>query len=164
MNTGVNQPQLSVHDDVTHWFFNDYLPTWVGVVAGTIARGPEFILDYWAAPLHYSNGSHAAWLPDGPAVVEFLQHMLAHLKERGYTHTYVPDHRIHVYSDTGAAIEVIWSRCAAGHEIERLAAHFEIARGDQGWRIIGIQTTPTTASSLTHAWPKGATQPTTTTA
>jgi hypothetical protein len=37
----------SVYDDVTGWFFDDYLPHWVGVGSGTIAQGPQFILDYW---------------------------------------------------------------------------------------------------------------------
>jgi hypothetical protein len=33
----------SVHEEVPHWFFDHYLPTWVGVCAGTIARGPEAV-------------------------------------------------------------------------------------------------------------------------
>ncbi len=41
-----NEIQLatSVHDDVKSWFFDDYLPTWAGVAAGTIARGPEYLM------------------------------------------------------------------------------------------------------------------------
>ena len=153
MNANTTEPQPSVHQDVSNWFFNDYLPTWVGVGAGTIARGPEFILDYWSVPLHVSSGTHAEWLPDAAAVIGLLQSMQQRLKRHGYSHTDVPDQQVRVYSDIGAAIEVIWSRCAAdNHEIERLAAHFEIARGQRGWRIVGIQMTPTTASSLTDAW------------
>ena len=59
---------------------------------------------------------------------------------RGYAYTAVPDRKVTVYHDNGAAIEVIWSRRRAdGTEIERMAAHFEVARGSAGWRIIGIQ-------------------------
>jgi uncharacterized NTF2-like protein DUF6841 len=153
MTTHTNQRQPSVREEVTHWFFDDYLPTWIGVGAGTIARGPEFILDYWAAPLHYGDGTHAEWFADAAAVIDLLEQTQTRLKQNGYTHTDVPDHQVRVYSDTGAAIEVIWSRCSADGEIERLAAHFEIALGPQGWRIVGIQTRPTTASSVASAWP-----------
>ena len=51
------------------WFFDDYLATWIGVGAGTIQRGPEFILDYWSAPLHWSDEQVNQWFLDGPAVV-----------------------------------------------------------------------------------------------
>ena len=64
-----NDQQSSVRDEVTYWFFDDYLPTWIGVGAGTIARGPEFILDYWAAPLHWSDEQGSRWFLDAPAVV-----------------------------------------------------------------------------------------------
>jgi hypothetical protein len=159
MNAEIPNAGSSVGKQVSDWFFNDYLTTWVGVGAGTIARGPEFILDYWAVPLHYTNGARAQWLLDAPAVIEFLRSTQEILKQHGYTHTDVPDRQVRVYSETGAAIEVIWSRCAADHEIERLAVHFEIARGPKGWRVVGIQATPTTASSLTHAWPAGSASP-----
>jgi hypothetical protein len=66
----------------------------------------------------------------------------------------VPDHSVSVYHDNGAAIEVIWSRCRADStEIERLAAHFELGRNEEGWRIVGIQTSSTTADLLGEAWP-----------
>jgi hypothetical protein len=67
----------------------------------------------------------------------------------------VPAHRVSVYHDNGAAIEVIWSRRRTdGSEIERVAAHFEVARGTEGWRIISIQAKPTTSDSLTAVWPQ----------
>jgi hypothetical protein len=66
----------------------------------------------------------------------------------------VPDHKVSVYHDNGAAMEVIWSRRRAdGTEIERLAAHFELGRTQAGWRIVGIQTLSTTADTLSAAWP-----------
>jgi hypothetical protein len=53
---------------------------------------------------------------------------------------------------------VIWSRCRADDtEIERLAVHFELARRSAGWRMVSIQSAPTTAQSLQMAWTAGAT-------
>src|ERR1700756_1321840 len=142
-----------VRDQVGHRVFDDYLPTWVGVGAGTIARGPEFILDYWAAPLHWSDGQGARWVPDEAAVVELLQQLQTRLQGEDYAYTSLPDQKVKVYHDNGAAIEVIWSRRRSdGTEIERLAAHFEMARGPEGWRIVGIQAVPTTSDSLKNAW------------
>jgi hypothetical protein len=151
-----NKPQLAapVQDEVTSWFFENYLRTWVGVAAGTIARGPEFILDYWGAPLHYSTEQGGQWLHDASDVVQLLEETQSRLRSEGYAYTDVPDHKVSVYHDNGAAIEAIWSRCRAdGTEIERLAAHFEISRGQAGWRIVGIQTSSTTADTLSAAWP-----------
>jgi glyoxylase-like metal-dependent hydrolase (beta-lactamase superfamily II) len=147
--------ESSVRDEVAHWFLDDYLPTWVGVAAGTIARGPEFILDYWAAPLHWSDDQGSRWIIDAPAVVALLHEMQNRLHDEDYAYTALPDQQVTVYHDNGAAIEVIWSRRRGnGTEIERLAAHFEIARGSEGWRIVGIQAMPTTSDSLKNAWPQ----------
>ena len=143
----------SVRDEVIHWFFEDYLPTWVGVATGAIARGPEFILDYWSAPLHWGFDPESQWLLDGPAVVGILRQMQTRLEEQGYAYTAVPDQRVTVYNRDGAAVEVIWSRCRADHsEIERLAVHFELGRGHDGWRIIGIQAVSTASETLDGAW------------
>jgi len=145
----------SVRDEVAHWFLDDYLPTWVGVGAGTIPRGPEFILDYWDAPLHWSDDQGSRWIMDAPAVMAVLQQMQNRLHGEDYAYTALPDQNVTVYHDNGAAIEVIWSRRRSnGTEIERLAAHFEIARGPAGWRIVGIQATPTTSESLKDVWPQ----------
>jgi glyoxylase-like metal-dependent hydrolase (beta-lactamase superfamily II) len=145
----------SVQDEVSRWFLDDYLPTWVGVGAGTIARGPEFILDYWAVPLHWSDDQGARWIPDEQAVLGLLQQMQNRLQGDDYAYTALPDRNVTVYHHNGAAIEVIWSRRRSdGTEIERLAAHFEVARGQAGWRVIGIQATPTTSDSLETAWPE----------
>ena len=145
----------TVHDEVAHWFFDDYLTTWIGVGAGMIARGPEFILDYWSAPLNWSDDQSSRWLLDTPSVVGLLDALQTRLRAEGYADTAVPDRRVTVYHDNGAAIEVIWSRLRAdGTEIERLAAHFEVTRGPEGWRIISIQATPTTSDSLNAVWPQ----------
>jgi glyoxylase-like metal-dependent hydrolase (beta-lactamase superfamily II) len=145
----------SIRDEVAHWFFDDYLPTWVGVGAGTIARGPEFILDYWAAPLHWADDLGSRWFLDAPAVVALLEQLQTRLHGDGYAYTAVPDQRVTVYHDNGAAIEAIWSRRRTnGTEIERLAVHFEVAREPAGWRVISIQATPTISDSLNAAWPQ----------
>ena len=105
----------------THWFFDDYLATWIGVGAGTIKRGPEFILDYWSAPLHWSDDTRSIggfWM-DRPWWASSSD-LHSRLRDEGYAHTAVPDQTVRVYHDNGAAIEVIWSRQRAdGTEIER---------------------------------------------
>jgi glyoxylase-like metal-dependent hydrolase (beta-lactamase superfamily II) len=151
------QPDYSsVGDEVARWFFDDYLSIWVGVGAGTIKREPDFILDYWGAPLHWADDQGSRWFMDEPAVVALLKQLQARLQSDGYAYTSVPDQRVTVYHDNGAAIEVIWSRRRTdGTEIERLAAHFEVARGPKGWRVIGLQATPTISDSLNNVWPQG---------
>src|SRR5262245_42907530 len=148
-------PEQTIEDEVTNWFFNDYLATWIGVGAGTIDRGPEFILDYWSAPLNSSDDQGSQWILDGQAVVAQLDALQTRLRAERYGNTTVPDFRVRAYHDNGAAIEVIWSRRRTdGSEIERLAAHFEVARGLEGWRIISIQAKPTTGDSLNAVWPQ----------
>ena len=155
MTDNTTQLHSSIRDEVTHWFFDDYLRTWIGVGAGTIARGPEFILDYWGVPLHWSDDEGSRWIPDAPAVVAQLHALQTRLRAEGYADTAVPDHRVTVYHHNGAAVEVIWSRRRTdGTEIERVAAHFEIARGPAGWRIVGTQATPIVSDSLNTLWPQ----------
>ncbi|MFD8079746.1 hypothetical protein ACFV3E_44950 [Streptomyces sp. NPDC059718] len=146
----------AVRDEVGHWFFDDYLPTWVAVGSGAIPRGPEFILDYWAAPLHISGPASRDSLLDGDAVIGWLERHQAALRAQGYSYTAVPDSRMMFYHDAGVAIEVIWSRRRVDDsEIERLAVHFEVARESAGWRVVGIQHVSTTADSLNMVWQAG---------
>jgi hypothetical protein len=148
-------PEPTVEEQVTKWFFNDYLATWIGVGAGTIARGPEFILDYWSSPLNWSDDEGSKWIMDGQAVVAQLDALQTRLRAEGYGDTAVPDFRVNAYHNNGAAVEVIWSRRRTdGSEIERVAAHFEVTRGAEGWRIISIQAKPTTSDSLNAVWPQ----------
>ena len=155
MTDNITHVHASVRDEVTHWFFDDYLTTWIGVGADTIARGPEFILDYWGVPLYWSDDQGSWWLLDAPAVVAQLDALQTRLRAEGYAHTAVPDLRVTVYHRNGAAIEVIWSRLRVdGTEIERVAAHFEISRGPAGWRILGVQAAPTASDSLNTSWPQ----------
>ena len=144
-----------IHDEVRQWFFDDYLHTWVAVGTGTLARGPEFILDYWSVPLHYTADQTTQWLLNAAEVVRFSAQTHDRLRGQGFATTAVPDHEVTVYNRHGAAIEVILSRCRAdGSEIERQAAHFELTRGPAGWRMIGIQSTRSAADSLNTAWPR----------
>jgi len=144
-------------DEVTAWFFDDYVPTWVAVGAGQHAGDSDFILKYWSAPLHVCSTEVNAWFPDGKSVVDLLEFAHRPLKEGGYTHTVIPDRRVDVYHDNGAAIEVIWSRRRADEsEIERMATHFELARTGDSWRIVGIQVIRTTLDRLNDVWPRTA--------
>jgi uncharacterized protein YhdP len=60
-----------------------------------------------------------------------------------------------VFHSNGAAIDAIWSRRATDDtEIQRAAVHFELARNQDGWRIVGIQTSDTSMSSLDRLWPQ----------
>jgi hypothetical protein len=150
-----NVDAIAVRDEVSQWFFDRYLPAWVGVGNGTRDLDPDFILDYWGVPLHHCMPNASVWLLDAAAVVDFLKRRHRELRARGYAYTAVPDRSIVVYH-SHAAIEVIWSRCrSTGSEIERLAVHFEAARAPDGWRIVGIQAAPTSADTLRAAWPNG---------
>jgi pimeloyl-ACP methyl ester carboxylesterase len=143
----------TVRDEVTHWFFDDYLPTYIGVASGAIPRGPEFILDYWGVPLHASTPTAREWFLDKDAVSGYIENTHIRLRAQGYAYTAVLDRKVTIYHDAGAAIEVIWSRCRSDHsEIERLAVHFEIARTSAGWRVVGLQAMPTAVDSLAAAW------------
>src|SRR5258707_13548276 len=53
-----------VRDEVSRWFFDDYLPTWGGVGSGAIARGPGVILDYGGGPWHISTPTSREWVLD----------------------------------------------------------------------------------------------------
>lgn len=143
----------AVRTEVAAWFFDDYLPMWVGVANGVIDSGTGFILDYWGVPIYDYHPDGGGWALDGDAVTGMLDITHARLKAHGYAHTEVVDHEVRAYHRNGAAVEVIWSRQRADHtEIERLAVHFEVVRTSRGWRIAGIQRRPTHADALSSAW------------
>ncbi|UII78773.1 hypothetical protein [Flagellimonas sp. CMM7] len=138
MNVDVSAIEKELHD----WFFITYFNNWVGVGSGEIDEGPEFILKYWGMPLFVTadEPSMSGWLHEGQQVVDFLVMQHKELKANGYTHTHVPEQIIKVYNQNGGAIEVIWSRRAADEtEIQRFAAHFEVGRTDEGWKVFSIQ-------------------------
>lgn len=144
--------------EVTAWFFEDYLPRWIAAGAGTSAEGPEFILNYWSTPMHVTGLDQSFWCLDDASLLGLLELNYAPLRESGYSHTVVPDRRIFVYSQVGAAIEVILSRRRADEsEIQRAATHFEVAKSEHRWRVVGIQSAATSADSLEAVWPREAT-------
>ena len=149
-----NDPRLeNTLGEVTRWFFDDYLVHWASVANGTRQEGPEFILDYWGCPLHISSPEMNQWFTEPRDVVGWLADTQARLRKAGYTHTAVPDSRVTVFHPGGVGIEVIWSRRAGQAEIERLAVDFQAVKTRDGWRVIGIQYTGTSAESLDEIWP-----------
>jgi hypothetical protein len=143
-----------VLEEVTSWFFEDYFRGWVAVGNGTSDDGPEFILRFWGCPLHVSTTQVNLWVTEPQGVLDLLEINQKPLRDAGYTHTVIADSRVTVFHVNGAAIDAIWSRRSADNtEIQRVAVHFEIARYEVGWRVVGIQTTDTTMSSLHRLWP-----------
>lgn len=139
----------AVQEEIRHWFFDVYFHHWVEVGAGQRDEGPDFVLQYWGTPLFITHNepSISTWALTGKEIVDYLvmQHEL--LKEAGYDHTEVPDQKVHVYNQNGAAIEVIWSRQAADNtEIQRILVHFEVAKMDGVWKVVGIQSRMTDAA------------------
>jgi hypothetical protein len=143
----------NVTAEVTEWFFEDYLPTWVGVGNRAIGTGPGVILNYWGVPLYDYHPDGGQWALNGDSVVGFLNTTHTRLQANGYAYTEVVDRAVRAYHRNGAAIEVIWSRRRADDtEIERLAVHFEVIRTENGWRVAGIQRRFTHADTLFDAW------------
>jgi hypothetical protein len=139
--------------EVTEWFFDDYLPTWVSVGNEADDKGPEFILNYWGVPLYKYHPDGGQWALDAESVTALLNSTHTRLRANRYAYTNVVDRAVRVYHRNGAAIEVIWSRRRADDtEIERLAVHFEVIRTESGWRVAGIQLRPTDADALSRAW------------
>ncbi|MFE9320669.1 hypothetical protein ACIHDR_12515 [Nocardia sp. NPDC052278] len=154
MTAKTDDPATAARAEVTAWFFEDYLPRWVAAAQG--AEAPEFIHQYWGTPMHVTGLEQSFWCLDDASVLGFLDFNWAPLRAAGYSHTVVPDRRVFVYSSVGAAIEVIWSRRSADEvEIQRWATHFEVAKSEHGWRVVGIQATATDKNSLDEVWPRG---------
>lgn len=139
--------------EVTAWFFEDYLPRWVAASSGQSGEGPEFILGYWGTPLHVSAVGTSFWCLTDQDVLAFLEANQSSLRGTGYDHTSVPDRRVHIYNTVGAAVEVIWSRRTADEtELQRWAVHFEVAKTEDGWRVVGVQSAHTTAVTLDESF------------
>ena len=142
--------------EVHQWFFDDYLPRWVAASSGKSGEGPEFILEYWGTPMYVAGLGTMFWCLSEADVLAFLEANQSSLRAAGYDHTLVPDSQINVYNTVGAAVEVIWSRRSAdGAEIQRWATHFEVAKTEKGWRVVGVQGAHTTADTLAETWAHG---------
>jgi len=134
--------RAAIEEEVRHWFFDVYFNHWVEVGAGIRKEGHEFVLQYWGTPMYVTATEPviAGWLLEPQQIVDFLAMQHEALKAGGYDHTEVPEQKIFVYNQNGAAIEVIWSRQAADNsEIQRMVVHFEVVRVDGVWKVAGIQ-------------------------
>ncbi len=152
-----------IEKEVQHWFFDIYFNHWVDIGAGRRPNeGPEFVLQYWGTPMFATadEPAMAAWLMEGKQIVDFLVMQHEVLMAGGYDHTEVPDQKIFVYNQDGASIEVIWSRQAADNtEIQRFVVHFEVARMEGIWKVVGVQARTTDRDidngSIDAAWAQG---------
>ncbi|MEL7452888.1 MAG: hypothetical protein AAGJ50_05895 [Pseudomonadota bacterium] len=141
-DTATSFDRSAVEEEVRRWFFDEYFPRWVSVANGKREEGPEFILEYWGRPMFATNDapSIAAWLHTDEEVVAFLSMQHAILKSEGFSHTHSPEEVIRVYNPNGASIEGIWSRRRADEsEVHRVVVHFEVAKMDGKWRVLGVQ-------------------------
>ena len=84
----------ATRNEVTAWFFEDYVRRWVAAGSGASGEGPEFILNYWGVPMSVTAVGEAFWLLSDEDVLGFLERNQAPLRAEGYTHTVVPDHQI----------------------------------------------------------------------
>jgi hypothetical protein len=141
------------YTEITNWFFEDYLQPWMTAVASS--NDPSFITGYWGAPLWMGTQAGPAEVFGTPEeVIAAFRVTFERLQANDYTHSAVLDRRVTVFSQHGAAIDVIWSRRRADEsEIERLAVHFIIARRTDGLRIVAIETADTDADTLDEVWP-----------
>jgi hypothetical protein len=101
-----------------------------------------------AASMHVNE-----WVLTERAVLGLLSANHKPQQSSGFTHTNVIDRRTVVNNNNAASVDAIWSRRRHDNtEIERVAAHFEINHTNNGWRVIGLASAPTTKSSLKEAW------------
>ncbi|MGL6236371.1 MAG: DUF6841 family protein [Segniliparus sp.] len=144
----------NVAEEVSQWFFEEYFQTYVGSLNGSLAVGPEFLLDYWNVPVRLSAPGFAAWLRADEAVVGFHRDFdRVQAQSQGFADTAVLDSAVVGYHADAAGVELVFSRRRAdGSEIGRFAAHYEVGRDARGWRIFSVQTAPTAAESLAEAW------------
>ena len=134
--------------DLHRWFFQAYLPNWAGVGASEL--DPEVMLTYWGVPMHIAG---VGWLLTTEAAIDALRATQGEIKDSGYAHTSVIDYEITVYNDAGGSVDAILSRRRLDEsEIQRVAAHFEIHRTRDGWRIVAVATAAATANSVAEVW------------
>ena len=151
--------RAAIEDEVRRWFFDDYFAHWVAVGAGRSTEGPEFILTYWGTPLFLTNHDPAVatWAMTDEAIVTSLVAQQEALKAAGFDHTEIPDQRVFVFNQNGAAVEVIFSRQASDNtELQRVVLNFQVARMGGVWKVVGIHSCTTQAEkdggSIDAAW------------
>jgi hypothetical protein len=137
MSAGVDQVRAEIKD----WFFNTYLPYGISVLNGDNTDGARGILKFWGRPLllNSEQPNVTGWLMTDDQVYGVVKGMNDKLVASGYRDTAVPDSRVFVYNRTGGAIEVIWSRQDGdGKEVQRIAVRFNVAKIDNEWRFVAI--------------------------
>lgn len=151
--------KAEVEAEFNTWFFDVYFNHWVEVGNGVRDEGQEFVLQYWGTPMYVTvdDPDISAWLLTDQDIVDFLVMQHTTLKEAGYSHTVVPDKKVHAYNRDGGAIEVIWSRRAPDEtEIQRFVVHFEVVRIISVWKVVGTQARTTSVESdedsIDKAW------------
>lgn len=151
-STGASAAARTAVQEMNHWFFDVYLPTWVQMGADAQAS-KQGILNYWGAPLHAASVNMTRCLMTGDEVIGLLQANQDPLQAQNYTHTVVLDRRVTGYNQNAGSIDVIWSRRRADEsEIERRAVHFEIHRTAQGWRVVAVASQLTEHDALDAIW------------
>jgi hypothetical protein len=151
--------RAAVEEEVRHWFFDVYFNHWVEVGNGHRDEGPEFILKYWGRPMYATcdDPDISMWMKTDEEVIGFLTMQHDILKDSGFTHTVVPEQKVFAYNQNGAYVEGIWSRQRADNtEVHRIVVHFEVAKINGSWIVVGVQTRMTDKSrdndTLEGAW------------
>ncbi|MGX1763101.1 DUF6841 family protein [Nocardia brasiliensis] len=149
--------ELRTVEEIDSWFFDEYVPRW-NELARDPAGDPAAILRYWTPPLHFSvtdrDPSRAVngWATTEEEVLAVLSAQHRPLRAAGYTDTVVLDRHIFVHTPDAAGIDAIWSRRSATAEIERLLAHFEVRKDQDGhWRVTSIVAQATSEQTIAAA-------------
>lgn len=144
-----------ISNEVSEWFFNEYVPKWVKASTGQSGINDDFILQYWVPPLYVNALGLNKCLLSSDEVITFWKMNSTPLREEGYTHTIIPSREITVYTENSAGIDAIWSRRRAdGSEIQRIAVHFGITRENKksSWSIFCIHAISTNKDKLGEIW------------
>ncbi|RDI63330.1 DUF6841 family protein [Nocardia pseudobrasiliensis] len=148
---------MTVDDDIRReidiWY-SRYAREFIEFTAGR-AGNDHFHRNYYSIPLYIcEDGGRNQWLLTDAEVRESLLAGQRDLGARGYHHATILDRVIRVLHPTRVTMEIIVSRQRENDvEIERWAVGYDIAKLDPGWRIIDIYTKPTTADTVSDAWP-----------
>ncbi|BFM18157.1 hypothetical protein R50073_43400 [Maricurvus nonylphenolicus] len=149
----MNFDPKAIEQEVHDWFFVEYFDRWVAKGAGESNDEATFISNYWNSPMFVSAPpAMSSWLTSDEHVFLFFQAQQELLQALGYTHTDIPDQRIRVFTEAGAEIDVIWSRCAGDQELERLVVNFQVMKLENRWKVVGIHSKYTDADNLEDAW------------
>jgi pimeloyl-ACP methyl ester carboxylesterase len=137
--------------EVEKWFYTDYFDAWIDV-ANDRAELPQ-MLQFWGVPMRVSTVLQNKWLLTEADVLEQLRATHKTLKSASYKTTIPLDRRVRVFNAGAACADAIWSRVDGdGKEVQRIASHFELQKGQNGWRVVALANTFTTESQLDHVF------------